>query len=119
MTNTVVAEPVVGSRTFGAAENPASGSDARALALGVLHHAEACWRGDERAHRFAARLGAYWRPQLPHPPETVPHAFSPHGAGGHGIAWYQTDGEVLGYIPGCKAGYQVPREAVSSLVRCA
>lgn len=43
----------------------ASGAAARDLALAFLYYASACWRGEESARRFATRLGAYWRSQLP------------------------------------------------------
>ena len=98
---------------------PAStGEAARMLADGFLQYASACWRGDQAARRFATRLGAYWRPQLPPRPITPPNACSPHGAGGRGIDWYEISGEVLGYIPGRRAGYGVPVEAVARLQAC-
>ena len=95
-----------------------AGEAARALAAGFLQYASACWRGEQASRRFATRLGAYWRPQLPPAPIAPPAAFSPHGAGGRGIGWYQLGDEVLGYIPGSRAGYRVPVEAVARLLAC-
>jgi hypothetical protein len=95
-----------------------SGEAARALALGFLRYASACWRGEEAARHFATRLGAYWRPQMPPMPTTPADDFSPHGAGGRGIAWYQTGDEVRGYIPGRGCGYRVPVDAIQRLARC-
>lgn len=94
----------------------ASGEAAQALALAYLRYASACWRGEESAQRFATRLAASWRPQLPQRPSTPPHAYSPHGAGGRGITWYQRGDDVLGYIPACVAGYQVPIRAIQRLL---
>ncbi len=108
------------SITIAAAQvSPATGKDAAALALGYLRWASACWRGDTLAPVFATRLGAYWRPALPPMPAGEADAVSPHGAGGRGIHWYQTGGEVCGYIPGAGGGYQVPVAAIPHLVRCA
>lgn len=118
MASAGVAE-VTAEHISGAWQRTDIGRDARALASGVLRHAEACWRGDAGARHFTTRLGAYWSTQLPPRPRRTCDAFSPHGAGGRGIHWYQTDGAVIGYIPGCTAGYHVPREAVARLVRCA
>jgi hypothetical protein len=42
----------------------------------------------------------------------------PARCGGRGIHWYQTDDEVLGYVPGAAGGYQVPVSAIPQLVRC-
>ena len=98
---------------------PATGKDACALALGYLRWASACWRDDGPDPAFATRLGAYWRPVLPPMPAGEADAVSPHGGGGRGIHWYQTDAEVFGYIPGAGGGYQVPRAAIPQLMRCA
>ncbi|MGH6959686.1 MAG: hypothetical protein ACREE7_04310, partial [Dongiaceae bacterium] len=68
---------------------------------------------------FPLRLGAYWRPELPPAPEAAPDAVSPHGGGGRGIEWYQTDHDVLGYVPGRGGGYQVPVQEIPRIVRCA
>jgi hypothetical protein len=96
-----------------------AGEAARTLAEGYLRYICASWRGDAGAPVFGIRLGAYWRPQLPPMPETAPDAVSPHGGGGRGIHWYQTGDEVLGYVPGRRAGYRVPLAAIARLVRCA
>jgi hypothetical protein len=96
----------------------ATDKDACALALSYQRWASACWRGDTLAPVFATQLSAYWRPALPPKPTSRPDAISPHGGGGRGIHWYQTDDEVLGYVPGAAGGYQVPVSAIPQLVRC-
>ena len=83
-----------------APQRATAGSAARELALGYLRYASACWRGDARAAAFPLRLGAYWCAELPPVPATAPDAFSPHGAGGRGIQWYQAEDDVLGYVSG-------------------
>lgn len=94
------------------------GAAARELALAYLRYASACWRGEERAARFATRLSAYRRATLSPMPRRTSDAFSPHGAGGRGIAWYQTADAVLGFVPGRRYGYRVPLDAVPLLARC-
>lgn len=93
------------------------GEGARALADGYLRYACATWRGDAGAPIFGIRLGAYWRSQLPPAPAGAPEAFSPHGAGGRGIAWRQVEGEVVGSVAGCRGGYVVPVAAIPRLLR--
>jgi len=96
----------------------ATEKDACALALSYQRWASACWRGDTLAPVFATQLSAYWRPALPPMPAGRADAISPHGGGGRGIYWYQTDEEVLGYVPGAAGGYQVPVTTIPQLVRC-
>ena len=103
----------------GAPVQSAMGKDARALALGYLRWASACWRGNGLTPVSTTRLGAYWRLALPPMPAGEADAVSPHGAGGRGIHWYQTGGEVFGYVLGAGGGYQVPVAAIPQLVRCA
>jgi hypothetical protein len=91
---------------------------ARTLALAFLRYISACWRGEAGASKFATRLGAYWRGELPVLPRRAPDAFSPHGAAGRGIAWYVTADAVLGYVPGRDSGYRVPIGAVPGLAEC-
>jgi hypothetical protein len=90
-----------GSRT-------ALGAAARDLARSYFRYVSAVWRGDQRAAMFAAWLDQFWTDGLPPAPGTMPNAFSPHGAGGHGICWFETADEVLGYVPGGAVGYRVP-----------
>ena len=92
---------------------------ARELAMGFLRYASAHWRGDPRPAVFPLRLSAYWRSEMPPAPTAAPDAVSPHGAAGRGIRWYETGPEVVGYVPGLPGGYQVPVQAVPTLVRCA
>mgnify|MGYP000073562650 CR=1 FL=1 len=99
--------------------SPATGGAARELAAGFLRYASACWRGDRCAAAFPLRLSAYWRPAMPPAPAAAPAAFSPHGAAGRGIRWYEAGQEVLGYVPGQPGGYRVPALAVPGLARCA
>ena len=78
----------------------ATEKDACALALSYQRWASACWR-----------------PALPPKPTSRPDVISPHGGGGRDIHWYQTDDEVLGYVPGAAGGYQVPVSSIPQLVR--
>lgn len=94
------------------------GARAREMALGYLHYASASWRGEPIAPIFATRLAAYWQPELAGEPARVPDAFSPHGGGGRGIAWYHRDDEVYGYVPGVVGGFRVPDAVIPRLVRC-
>lgn len=93
------------------------GQEARALATACLRYESACWRGDS-ARVFATRFGSYWRPVLPPVPSAEPDAYSPHGAGGRGIEWYEIGDEVFGYIRGASRGYRIPVAAVGGLVGC-
>ena len=99
--------------------SPPTEAAARALALAYLQYAPACWRGEILAPVFASRLGAYWHPDMPLEPVAAPDAVSPHGGSGRGICWYQGGGEVLGYVPGVRGGYQIPVSAIPRLVKCA
>lgn len=95
-----------------------AGQEARDLALACLRYESACWRG-EPAREFSMRLSSYWKPNLPPAPTMEPDAYSPHGAGGRGIRWFEKSGEILGYVPGCRCGFRVPVTAVAGLARCA
>jgi hypothetical protein len=90
-----------------------SGDAARALAGAYLRYASALWEGEPGAAGFAARLAAWWSPDLPAAPAGPPDAVSPHGAGGQGIRWYEVAGEVRGYVSGQAGGYRVPRDALA------
>ncbi|MCC7023127.1 MAG: hypothetical protein IT338_09875 [Thermomicrobiales bacterium] len=94
------------------------GACARELALGYLQYACASWRGEPIAPIFATRLGAYWQPELAGEPVGVPDAFSPHGGGGRGIAWYHRGDEVYGYVLGTAGGFRVPDAVIPRLARC-
>ena len=93
-----------------------TGQDACDLAMAYLLYESACWRG-QPARVFALRLGSYWRSELPPVPKTEPDAYSPHGAGGRGIRWFEKSGEVLGYITGCRCGYRIPVSSIAGLAR--
>jgi len=93
----------------------ANGSSARAMALAFLSFESAYWRG-EATSAFATRLGSYWQPDLPPMPAAVPDAFSPHGASGRGISWYEMHGVVFGYSGGARRGYCIPVVAIPGLV---
>jgi len=112
-----VARPAIAAISVPAPSRP--GDAARALALGYMRYASACWRGDAAANVFGTRLGAYRRGDLPLRPAAMPHAVSPHGGGGRGIHWYELGGEVVGFVPGCPGGYRVPVDAIPRLVQCA
>ncbi len=112
-----VARPAIAAPSVPLSSQP--GDAARALALGYMRYASACWRGDEAANVFGTRLSAYRRGDLPTRPAAKPYAVSPHGGGGRGIHWYELGEEVVGFVPGCRGGYQVPVDAIPRLVQCA
>lgn len=100
----------------GSPMTPEAGPAARALARGYLHYVSALWRGERNAADFAIWLDRFWCADLPPSPARVPDAISPHGGGGHGIAWFGTTDEVRGYISGIHGGYRVPLAAVAGVV---
>jgi hypothetical protein len=91
---------------------PASGSAARILARCYLRYVSALWRGDESAAAFAGWLDTFWQAEMPSASEAVPAAISPHGGAGHGICWFETRDEILGYVGGATGGYRLPLGAV-------
>ena len=112
-----VAHPAIAAISVTAPGRP--GDAARALALGYLRYASACWRGEAAGCVFGTRLDAYRRGDLPTRPAAMPHAVSPHGGGGRGIHWYELGSEVVGFVPGCRGGYRVPVDAIPRLVQYA
>jgi hypothetical protein len=97
---------------------PPSGQAARALAEAYLRSISADWRGEPGWQAFERSLDRCWSLLLPPVPRAVPDAVSPHGAGGRGVHWYQTENEVVGYVPGSNRGYRVPiRSRVVPLVK--
>lgn len=90
---------------------------ARDLALGYQRFVSGCWRGDDPDQGFGERLTAYWRTSMPAEPREAPDAISPHGGGGKGIRWFLWADEVLGFVPGARGGYRIPRGAVVPMVR--
>jgi hypothetical protein len=106
---------------FRAAPQPiasAAGGSAEDLALAYLRYVSACWRG-ETSSLFARLLDVCWSEAMPAALAKDPDAFSPHGGGGRGIAWYQGCGEVLGYVPGKRGGYRVPTRTIPRLLASA
>lgn len=64
---------------------------------------------------FDAWLAGFWRSDCPPEPDTCPDAVSfVGGAGGGGaVRWYETDGAVLGFVPGVpRRCFWVPGSAV-------
>lgn len=83
------------------------------LSLTYCQAVSAYWRGDnEFLPQLDAWLDRFWVQDGPLEPVTSPLAVCPHGAGGHGIRWYDSGQAVLGYVPGKRGGYRVPRTAV-------
>ena len=85
-----------------------TGSAARALARCYLRYVSALWRGDDSAAAFASWIDQFWSAVLPPVPDAMPDAISPHGGAGHGISWFETVGEIRGYIGAAPGGYRVP-----------
>lgn len=92
-------------------QSSATGS-ASALARAYLDYISAYWRGDSDALQMRDRLAAFFRVDMPMEPMRPADAFSPHGARGHGIRWYECSDAVLGYVPGTTSGYRIPRACV-------
>lgn len=88
------------------------------LAETYQRYVSASWRGDAVAAVFGTRLSGYWQQALPPRPAAAPDAVSVHGAGGRGIAWYQRQGQVFGYLPEAAGGLAIPIADVPRLQRC-
>lgn len=87
---------------------PIDGSAARELACRYLTSVSAYWRGECSTPTIGAWLAKFWRPVLPPLPPHPADAVSPHGAGGHGISWYETPAGVIGHVAGKTGGYWIP-----------
>ena len=95
-------------------QSSATGS-ASDLARAYLDYISAYWRGDAGALQMRDRLAAFFSADMPMEPMRPADAFSPHGARGHGIRWYECGDTVLGYVPGTTSGYRIPLECVAGL----
>ncbi|HEU5433000.1 MAG TPA: hypothetical protein VFU81_15130, partial [Thermomicrobiales bacterium] len=84
---------------------------ARAVADRYLGYVSALWRGDPDGPRFGVWLSQFWRTALPPAPRRPPDAVSLHGAGGRGLWWFEAPDAAIGYVPGTRCGYYVPRAA--------
>lgn len=86
---------------------------AEQLAQAYDRYVSALWRGEsEEVRRFAAWLKGCWGIGEAPEPEGPPAAVSALGGAGTSIRWYETDGEVRGYIPGVPLRcYRVPADA--------
>jgi len=83
------------------------------LARAYDRYVAAYWRGEtDTAGRFAAWLKGCWELGGPPEPTGPPDAVSALGGAGASIRRYETDGLVLGYIPGVvHRCYRVRRDA--------
>lgn len=88
---------------------------AAGLARAYDERAWAAWRGEPGGTAFGDWLARWWQPDLA-PPPGPPAALSPLGGGGRGLAWYDTDGAVVGVVPGVGGGYRVPVGTVPPLL---
>lgn len=88
---------------------------AEILAQAYLDYMSGCWRGDD-ATKFGERIIPFVGTDLPPEPWRPADAYSPHGAGGRGIRWYERGDEVLGYTHGCATGYRIPITCIPELV---
>lgn len=103
--------PVLTAVTLG---QPATGG-ARALARAYLDYVSGCWRGDADTPDVGAHLATFFGADMPEEPARAADAYSPHGAGGQGIRWYDCGNTVYGYVSGCAGGYRVPVACVAGL----
>jgi hypothetical protein len=69
------------------------------------------WRGEAVDQAFLSWLTGWWRPgPVGELNATEPHALSPHGGAGRGIAWFENDLVILGVVRGAGGGcYVIPR----------
>ena len=86
------------------------------LALAYTRVVCAYWRGDSTALRqFETWLTQFWA-DCSQKPATNPTAICPHGAAGRGIHWFDTRSTVLGFVPGRRGCYRIPRTAVAPIL---
>jgi hypothetical protein len=93
-------------------QQPVATDSAWALARAYCEYISAYWRGDAGAAQLGNQLVAFFSAEMPAEPMRPADAFSPHGARGHGIRWYERGDAVLGYVPGATSGYRIPRACV-------
>lgn len=99
---------------------PCSGTgSAGALARAYLDYVSAYWRGDAPASQMGDQLATFFGADMPVEPVRQADAFSPHGARGHGIRWYECGDAVVGYVPGATSGYRIPQACVAELCSAA
>lgn len=83
------------------------------LSLAYCQTVSAYWRGDnEFLPQLEAWLARFWVGDGPREPVSDSLALCPHGAKGRGIRWYDGGSHVLGYVPGKRGCFDVPRNAV-------
>jgi hypothetical protein len=79
------------------------------LSLAYVQAVSAYWCGDsDLLPTFDAWLARFWV-DGPAEPDTEPQAHCPHGAAGRGIRWHERGPVILGYVPGKRGCFQVPR----------
>ena len=82
------------------------------LSLAYTRAVSAYWRGEsDFLPRFDAWLAGFWD-EGGREPAADPQGVCPHAAGGHGIRWHDSRSAVLGYVPGTRGRFRVPRSAV-------
>lgn len=82
------------------------------LSLAYIQAVSAYWRGDsDLLPKFDAWIARFWTDGPPEP-TTSPQATCPHGAAGRGIRWHERGPVLLGYVPGKRGCFRVPRNAV-------
>ena len=93
-----------------------AGSPAQAIACAYQHAMDAYWRGESDLGPLDTLLGRFRVRELPSIPAWAPDAFSPRGAGGRGISWYEVGDEVVGYVPGTSTCYRIPLSAIPPFI---
>lgn len=82
------------------------------LSLAYVRAVSAYWRGDsEFLPQFDAWLAGYWIAGPPEEPATEPQAHCPHGVAGRGIRWHEHGSVLLGFVPGKRGCFRIPRTA--------
>lgn len=107
------APQITQNRSLVTPQCPATGA-AAALARAYLDFVSGCWRGDPDT-AMGERFASYFGSDMPEEPTRIADAYSPHGAGGRGITWYECGDTVLGYVPGATCGYVVPLACIPEL----
>jgi hypothetical protein len=100
------------ARRAGAVNEEGAMITAHDLSLAYVQAVSAYWRGDsELLPQFDAWLAGFWTTG-PAEPAAEPQAQCPHAAAGRGIRWHEHGSALLGFVPGKRGCFRIPRTAV-------